>query len=359
MPVNPIFTNPSNPPTPRDQHKGLPYSIKRMIERIQRIRLSDAIGFLSRLPVRAYIVLIGVIGGLLYAGYHLEQSGKTALLTTTTVQHEKGEKGTKNEFGEKGAKIEENSSLVNSDVQERLKSFERVLKEREAQIKERESVITSQRHEINELQSKLIAPQQKNPEPVAPSGASEKTIRESPKERLSVRRTSPHKDLQMQFSTIIASKGYFILAPENVTGMGFYIDGHHYTSLKCLRKIAPTDLLGESERTNLFFAITDGGKVLSPVPFLHILPVEEGKHTMKLEPLSVAAENNPDETVVRLLARHVKFIDIDGIDVLSDEGGSRGKLKTFDLESTVQRLSKVLESLFVNNDCLLEVLTTR
>ncbi len=325
----------------------------------KRISLSDTIGFLSRLRVGRYIVLIGVIGGLLYAGYHLEQSGKMALLTTTTVQHERGEKGTKTELGEKGAKIEENSSLVKSDVQERLKSFERVLKEREAQIKERESVIASQRNEINELQSKLIAPQQKNPEPVAPLGASNKTIRESPKERLSVRRTSPHKDLQMQFSTIIASKGYFILAPEIVTGNGFYIDGHHYTSLKCLRKIAPTDLLGESGRTNLLFAITDGDKVLSPVPFLHILPVEEGKHTMKLEPLSGAAENNPDETVVRLLARQVEFIDIDGIDVLSDDGEARGKLKTFDLESTVERLSKVLESLFVDNHCLLEVLTTK
>jgi len=329
----------------------------------KRIRLSDTFGFLSRLRVGRYIVLIGVIGGLFYAGYHLSQSGNTALPTMTTVQHERGEKGTKNERGEKGAKIEENTSLVKSDVEERLKSFERVLKEREAQIKERESVITSQRNEINELQSKLIAPQQKNPEknpePVAALGASEKTMSQSPKEQLSVRRTSPHKDLQMQFSTIIASKGYFILAPEIVTGKGFYIDGHHYTSLKCLRKIAPTDLLGESGRTNLFFAITDGDKVLSPVPFLHILPVEEGKHTMKLEPFSGAAENNPDGTVVRLLARQVEFIDIDGIDVLSDDGEARGKLKTFDLESTVERLSKVLESLFVDNHCLLEVLTTK
>src|SRR6266705_1517372 len=147
---------------------------------IKRIRLSDIIGFLSRLRVGAVIVLIAVIGGLFYAGYHLSQSGKTALLTTTTVQHERGEKGTK---------IEENTSLVKSDVEERLKSFERVLKEREAQIKERESVIASQRNEINELQSKLIAPQQKNPEPVAALGASNKTIRESPKERISVRRT--------------------------------------------------------------------------------------------------------------------------------------------------------------------------
>jgi len=80
---------------------------------------------------------------------------------------------------------------------------------------------------------------------------------------------------------------------------------------------------------------------------------------MKLEPFSGAAENNPDGTVVRLLARQVEFIDIDGIDVLSDDGEARGKLKTFDLESTVQRLSKVLESLFVDNHCLLEVLTTK
>ena len=62
---------------------------------------------------------------------------------------------------------------------------------------------------------------------------------------------------------------------------------------------------------------------------------------------------------MRLLAKQVEFIDIDGIDVLSDDGGTRDKLKTLDLESTVQRLSKVLESLFVNNNCLLEVLTTR
>src|SRR5207245_5666463 len=106
-------------------------------------------------------------------------------------------KGTKNERGEKGAKIEENTSLVKSDVEERLKSFERVLKEREAQIKERESVITSQRNEINELQSKLIAPQQKNPEknpePVAALGASEKTMSQSPKEQLSVRRSEERR----------------------------------------------------------------------------------------------------------------------------------------------------------------------
>ena len=325
----------------------------------KRIRLSDIIGFLSRVPVTAYIVLIGVIGGLLYAGYHLEQSGITALPTTTTVQHQRGETETKNERPEKGTKIEENTVLVKSDLQERMKSFERLLKEREAQIKERENVITSQRKEIDELHSKLIAPQHKNPEPVASLVASEKTISESPNERLLVRRTSPHKDLHLQLSTIIASKGYFILAPENETGKGFYVDGQHYTSFKCLRKIAPTDLLEEPGRTNLSFAITDGEKVLSPVPFLLILPVEEGKHTMKLEPLSEAAQNNHEEAVVRLLAKQVEFIDIDGIDVLSDDGGTRGKLKTLDLESTVQRLSKVLESLFVNNNCLLEVLTTR
>src|SRR5712691_11082075 len=104
---------------------------------IKRISLSDTFGFLSRLRVGPYIVLIGVIGGLFYAGYRLGQSGDTALLTTTTVQHERGEKG---------AKIEENSGLVKSDLQERMKAFERVLKEREDQIKQRESVITSQRN---------------------------------------------------------------------------------------------------------------------------------------------------------------------------------------------------------------------
>src|SRR5713226_4457801 len=100
----------------------------------KRISLSDTFGFLSRLRVGPYIALIGVIGGLFYAGYRLGQSGDTALLTTTTVQHERGEKGTKNERGEKGAKIEENSGLVKSDLQERMKAFERVLKEREDQI---------------------------------------------------------------------------------------------------------------------------------------------------------------------------------------------------------------------------------
>src|SRR5438132_12188158 len=86
----------------------------------KRIRLSDTFGFLSRLRVGRYIVLIGVIGGLFYAGYHLSQSGNTALPTMTTVQHERGEKGTKNERGEKGTKIEENTSLVKSDVEERV-----------------------------------------------------------------------------------------------------------------------------------------------------------------------------------------------------------------------------------------------
>ena len=130
-------------------------------------------------------------------------------------------------------------------------------------------------------------------------------------------------------------------------------------SHKCLQKIEPMDLLGETERKNLFFAITAGDKVLASVPYLYMLPVEEGKHKIKMEPLPGAAESNPKEAVVKLLARQVEFIDIDGIDVLSDDGEARGKLKTFDLESTVERLSKVLESLFVDNHCLLEVLTTR
>ena len=94
----------------------------------KRIRLSDTFGFLSRIPVSAYIVLIAVIGALLYAGYHFKQSGITALPTTTTVQHQRGEAGTKNAHAEKSTKIEENSVLVKSDLQERMKSFERVLK---------------------------------------------------------------------------------------------------------------------------------------------------------------------------------------------------------------------------------------
>src|SRR3989449_7334195 len=130
---------------------------------IKRIRLSDIIGFLSRLRVGAVIVLIAVIGGLFYAGYHLSQSGKTALLTTTTVQHERGEKGTKNERGEKGTKIEENTSLVKSDVEERLKSFERGLKERKARSKKGERLIASHRNEFTNFKSKLTAHHQKNP----------------------------------------------------------------------------------------------------------------------------------------------------------------------------------------------------
>src|SRR5437588_9892083 len=115
------------------------------------ISLSDTIGFLSRLRVGRYVLLIVVIGGLLYAGYHLEQSGKTALLTTTTVQHQRGGPGTKNEHPEKGTKIEENSGLVKSDVQERLKAFERVLTVWEAHIKERQRKLNTQRYVHNEM----------------------------------------------------------------------------------------------------------------------------------------------------------------------------------------------------------------
>src|SRR2546422_9825077 len=129
----------------------------------KRIRLSDTFGFLSRLRVGRYIVLIGVLGGLFYAGYHLSQSGNTALPTMTTVQHERGEKGTKNERGEKGTKIEENTSLVKSDVEKAFRPSERGLKERKARSKKGERLIASHRNEFTNFKSKLTAHHQKNP----------------------------------------------------------------------------------------------------------------------------------------------------------------------------------------------------
>src|SRR5207247_10450500 len=97
----------------------------------KRIRLSDIIGFLSRIPVTAYIVLIGVLGGLLYAGCHLEHWGKTALPTTTTVQHQRGEPATKNERPEKGTTLAQNTDYVNSELREHKKSLETTLHGRE------------------------------------------------------------------------------------------------------------------------------------------------------------------------------------------------------------------------------------
>jgi hypothetical protein len=347
--------NPSNRPRPQDQHEGPLNIIDRIIDRIkdqlQRIIPSDPISFLSRLSVGSYIgLIIGVLGILLYTGYRLGQSGNTALPAKSTVSNESVEKVTK---------LEADLSLVKSEIQERIKSFEGLLKEREDQIKERENVISSLRNEIKELQSTLGAEQNKNADLLTQPGPSEKTINELQKARLSLPTPLRHKGFQMQFSTIIAPKGYLIWAPEHVTENGFYIDGTHYALFKCLQKIEPMDLLGEAERKNLFFAITVGDKVLTPVPYLYMLPLEEGKHKIKIEPLSVAAENNSKETVVKLMARQVEFIEIDGIAVLSEAGGTRIKLKTFDQESTVQRLSKVLERMHVDNACLLEVLTTR
>jgi hypothetical protein len=316
-----------------------------------RTTLAHLISFLSQLSLGSYVgLIIGVLVILFYTGYYLGQSGKTALPTKATVLNESSEKVTK---------LEADLSLVKSELQERMKSFESLLKERDAQIKERENVISSQRNEIKELQSKLVDEQNRNTDLFAQLGSLEKSTGESQKERSSLRKPLPSKDLQMQFSTIISSKGYLIWAPENVTGKGFYIDGTHYALFTCLRKILPDDLLGESERKNLFFAITVGEKVLAPVPYLNILPVAEGKHKIKIEPLSGTAKKNPKETVVKLIARQVEFIDVDGIDVLSEERGSRVKLKTFDQESIVQKLSKVLESMHVDNDCLLEVLTPK
>src|SRR5207245_11302966 len=163
----------------------------------------------------------------------------------------------------------------------------------------------------------------------AQPGPSETTISELQKARLSLPRPLRHKGFQMQLSTIIAPKGYLIWAPEHVTENSFYIDGTHYALFKCLQKIEPMDLLGETERKNLFFAITDGDKILAPVPYLYMLPVEEGKHKSKMEPLPGAAESNPKEAVVKLLTRQVEFIEIDGRELLSDEGGCSAKQKTF------------------------------
>jgi hypothetical protein len=306
-------------------------------------RLSE---FLSRLSVGSYIgLIIGVIGILLYTGYRLGQSGKTSLPTSTAVLKESGEKVAE--------KVPDTQTV--RTVQEMIAKYSQL----EAQIKERENVISSLRNEIKELQSTLSAERDKNAVLLAPSGPSETTISELQKARLSLPRPLRHKGILMQSSTIIAPKGYLIWAPEHVTENGFYIDGTHYALYKCLQKIEPMDLLGEAERKNLFFAITVGDTVLSPVPYLNMLSVEGGKHKIKIEPLSGTAENNPKEAIVKLMARQVEFIEIDGIDVMSLEGGTRVKLKTFDQESTVQRLSKVLESMHVDNDCLLEVLTAR
>jgi hypothetical protein len=306
-------------------------------------RLSE---FLSRLSVGTYVgVIIGVIGILLYTGYRLGQSGKTSLPTGTAVLKESGEKV---------AEIVPDTQTARA-LQEMIAKYSQL----EAQIKERDNVVSSLRNEIKELQSTLSAERDKNAVLLTPPDPSETTISELQKARLSLPRPLRHKGIQMQSGTIIAPKGYLIWTPEHVTENGFYIDGTHYALYKCLQKIEPMDLLGEAERKNLFFAITVGDTVLSPVPYLNMLPVEEGKHKIKIEPLSGAADNNPKEAIVKLMARQVEFIEIDGIEVLSLEGGARVKLKTFDQESTVQRLSKVLESMHVNNDCLLEVLTTR
>ena len=314
---------------------------------------SHLMGFLSRLSLGSYVgLIIGVMGILFYTGYHLRQSGNPALPTKTTGL---------SDSGEKIRKLETDLLVVKNELQERMKSYEGLLKEREAQIKERENVISSLRNEIKELQSKLIAEQNENAELVTQPGSSEPTISEFLSERVSLPKPLRHKGFLMKFGTIIAPKSYLIWAPENVNVKenGLYIDGTHFALYKCLQKIEPMDLLGEAGRKNLFFAITAGEKVLSPIPYLNLLPVEEGKHKIRIQPLSGSAEEHPKETVVKLMARQVEFIEIDGIDVLGVEGGARVKLKTLDHESTVQRLSKVLERMHVDNDCLLEILTPK
>jgi len=339
---NPSSKYPSNPPKPQDQHTGLLNSF----DEFMRSTLSHLIGFLSRLSVASSIALIiGFLVILVYTGYRLGQSSNRALPTSTAVLKESGEKV---------AEIAPDTQVART-LQEMVAKYNQL----EAESKERENVVSSLRNEIKELQSTLSTERNRNAGLFAQPGPSETTISELQKARLSLPRPLRHKGFQMQLSTIIAPKGYLIWAPEHVTESGFYIDGTHYALYKCLQKIEPMDLLGETERKNLFFAITAGDKVLAPVPYLYMLPVEEGKHKIKMEPLSGAAESNPKETVVKLLARQVEFIEIDGIDVLGEEGGLRVKLKAFDQEGTVQRLSKVLERMHVDNDCLLEVLTTR
>src|SRR5207249_7502819 len=339
---NRSYTNPSNPPKPQDQRAGLSNSIDVLI----RSTLSHLIRFLSRLSVASSIALIiGFLVILVYTGYRLGQSGTRALPTSTTVLKESGQKV---------AEMVPDTQTART-LQEMIAKYNQL----EAESKERENVISSLRNEIKELQSTLNAERNKSAGLFAQPGPSEITISELQKARLSLPRPLRHKGFPMQFSTIIAPKGYLIWAPENVTENGFYIDETHYALFKCLQKVEPMDLLGEAERKNLFFAITVGDKVLSPVPYLYLLPLEEGKHKIKIEPLSGAAENYSKETVVKFMARQVEFIEIDGIAVLSIEGGARIKLKTFDQESTVQRLSRVLERMHVDNDCLLEVLTTR
>jgi hypothetical protein len=326
---------PSDPPRPRDQHNGPS----------QGLSLSHLIGLLSRYPVGGYILLIAVMGGLLYTGYRLGQSGNWDLLADPAVLSESGDKVT-------GLGPDPQAARTLQEMSEKYSQLE-------AQFKERETVISSLRNEIKALQSKIIAEHRMNTELLAQRGPSDKTNREFQQDRIRVPRTLHHKGFQMQFSSIIAPKGYLIWAPEQSTENGFYIDGTHYALFKCLQKVEPRDLLGEVERRALFFAITVGGTVLSPVPYLHMLPVEEGTHKIKIEPLSGATENNAKEAVVKLMARQVEFIEIDGIDVLSGEGGARVKLKSFDLGSAVQGLAKALAKMDVDNDCLLEVLTTR
>jgi hypothetical protein len=335
---------PSNPPRPRDQHEGPSHSLG-IKDQLKRISLSHLIEFLSRYRVGASILLIAVMGGLLYTGYRPGQSGNRALPADPAVLSESREKVT-------GIGPDTQAARPLREMSEKYSQLE-------AQFKERETVISSLRNEIKELQSKFIAEHRMNTELLAQLGPSDKTIREFQHDRLSVPSPLRHKGFQMQFSSIIAPKGYLIWAPEQVTENGFYIDGTHYALFKCLQKVEPMDLLGEAERKTLFFAITVGDTVVSPVPYLNMLPVEEGTHKIKIESLSGAAENNAKETVVKLMARQVEFIEIDGIDVLSVEGGARIKLKSFDLGSAVQGLSKALAKMDVDNDCLLEVLTTR
>src|SRR5438128_9293308 len=112
---------------------------------------SRLMSLLSRLSLGAYVALsIGVMGLLFYAGYHLGQSGNPAFPTQT---------GGLSDGGEKIRKLATELLALKSELQERMKSYEGLLNERDAQIKEHEKVISSLRNEIKDLQSKLIAEQ--------------------------------------------------------------------------------------------------------------------------------------------------------------------------------------------------------
>ena len=295
----------------RDSSPSTPPSID-----LRRITLPELFGFLGRLSIGSYFVLVGVIGGIFYFGGLINRL-RNGSNDTQRLDLEK-----------KTLQLGEELSRSKLDLQMRSIEFDQLKKEKlellgknaslSKAIESKNQKISALVGEISTLERKLV-----------------------------------NRKLQQEFAGYTQNVVYLIWVPETASLPPIYIDDTHYAVFQCLRKIFPGDLLDNSQAKASSFSVRFEKTALSDVPHLYIISIPHGEHRITRQ---VSSTRRPTyESTEKFEANTVHFVDIDQIDIYRDDKGAQTKLRTLDQPQIARAIPiKIFESMREDNKCLID-----